>query len=161
MRGALIDDVALAAAVKKGGPIWLGHAAQARSVRPYPHVADIWRMIARTAYVQLRYSPLLLLATVLGMVITWLVPPADALTGEGIAAMLRTGGVGDAVGCLSSDAGALRPKPAVGAVPAARRRVLHGRDHCRRRQSLHWSRGRLEKPHLPGKRRMSSNDGIA
>ena len=62
MSGALIDDVALAAAVKRGGRIWLGHAALARSVRPYPRVPDIWRMVARTAYVQLRFSPLLLLA---------------------------------------------------------------------------------------------------
>jgi hopene-associated glycosyltransferase HpnB len=81
--GALIDDVALAAAVKKGGRIWLGHAGLARSVRPYPSVADIWRMIARTAFVQLRCSVLLLLATIVGMVLTWLVPPAAALFGHG------------------------------------------------------------------------------
>jgi hopene-associated glycosyltransferase HpnB len=84
VRGALIDDVALAVAVKKGGPIWLGHATGARSVRPYPAVADIWRMITRTAYVQLRYSPLLLVATVLGMVVTWVAPPLAAITGGGI-----------------------------------------------------------------------------
>ena len=83
VRGALIDDVALAAAVKRGGRIWLGHAALARSVRPYPGVADIWRMVARTAYVQLRFSPLLLLATTFGMALTWLVPPGAALLGEG------------------------------------------------------------------------------
>jgi len=83
VRGALIDDVALAAAVKKGGPIWLGHAALARSVRPYPSVADVWRMIARTAFVQLRYSVLLLLATTLGMALTSLVPPMATLFGHG------------------------------------------------------------------------------
>ncbi len=85
VRGALIDDVALAVAVKRGGPIWLGHATEARSVRPYPSVADVWQMITRTAYVQLRYSPLLLVATVLGMIITWVVPPLAAITGGGIA----------------------------------------------------------------------------
>jgi hopene-associated glycosyltransferase HpnB len=85
VRGALIDDVALAAAVKKGGRIWLGHADLARSVRAYPAVADIWRMIARTAFVQLRWSLLLLIATVLAMVLTWLVPPALALFGHGAA----------------------------------------------------------------------------
>ena len=42
-------------------------------------------MITRTAYVQLRYSPLLLVATVLGMVVTWLVPPVAALTAHGLA----------------------------------------------------------------------------
>jgi hopene-associated glycosyltransferase HpnB len=85
IRGALIDDVALAAAVKKGGRIWLGHADLARSVRPYPGVADIWRMVTRTAYVQLRYSPLLLAATTVAMAVTWLVPPAAALFGHGYA----------------------------------------------------------------------------
>jgi hopene-associated glycosyltransferase HpnB len=83
VRGALIDDVALAAAVKKGGRIWLGHADLARSVRPYPRVTDIWQMIARTAFVQLRYSVLLLVATTLGMALIWLVPPAAALFGHG------------------------------------------------------------------------------
>jgi hopene-associated glycosyltransferase HpnB len=83
VRGALIDDVALAAAVKKGGRIWLGHAELARSVRPYPAVADIWRMIARTAFVQLRYSVLLLVATTLGMALVWLVPPVAAVFGHG------------------------------------------------------------------------------
>lgn len=85
VRGALIDDVALATAVKAGGPIWLGHSALARSVRPYPGFADIWRMVARTAYVQLRFSPLLLVGTTLGMALTWLLPPALALFGTGLA----------------------------------------------------------------------------
>jgi len=85
VRAALIDDVALAAAVKKGGRIWLGHARLARSIRPYPRVGDIWRMVARTAYVQLRYSPLLLLATILAMTLTWIVPPAASLFGSGAA----------------------------------------------------------------------------
>ncbi len=85
MRGALIDDVALAHAVKRGGRIWLGHSDLARSVRPYPDFAAIWRMVARTAYVQLRYSPLLLVATVLGMALTFVVPPAAALFGHGLA----------------------------------------------------------------------------
>ena len=49
LRGALIDDVALAAAIKPGGPIYLGHSALARSVRPYPGAPDIWRMVTRTA----------------------------------------------------------------------------------------------------------------
>jgi hopene-associated glycosyltransferase HpnB len=82
VRGALIDDVALAAAVKTGGRIWLGHSVLARSMRPYPGIADIWRMIARTAYVQLRFSPLLLLGTTLAMTLIWLVPPAAVLFGH-------------------------------------------------------------------------------
>ena len=85
VRGALIDDVALAAAVKRGGRIWLGHSQLARSVRAYPSAADIWRMVSRTAYVQLRFSPLLLVGTTLAMTLTFLLPPFAALLGHGAA----------------------------------------------------------------------------
>jgi hopene-associated glycosyltransferase HpnB len=83
VRGALIDDVALAASVKKGGRIWLGHSDLARSVRPYDSVADVWQMIARTAFVQLRYSWMLLILTTVGMALTWLLPPALTVFGHG------------------------------------------------------------------------------
>lgn len=89
IRGALIDDVALARAVKPGGPVWLGHSRLARSIRPYPAFADIWRMVARSAYVQLRHSPLLLLLTTLGLGLVFLVPPVAALLAPG---MGRAGG---------------------------------------------------------------------
>jgi hopene-associated glycosyltransferase HpnB len=82
--GALIDDVSLAKAVKAGGPIWLGHSMLARSVRPYPGAGDIWRMVARTAFVQLRRSWLLLAATVFAMAVIWLAPPALALFAHGV-----------------------------------------------------------------------------
>ena len=85
VRGALIDDVALAAAVKRGGRIWLGHSGLARSIRSYPAAADVWRMVSRSAYVQLRFSPLLLLGTVAAMAVTFLVPPLVALFGHGMA----------------------------------------------------------------------------
>jgi hopene-associated glycosyltransferase HpnB len=94
VRGALIDDVALADAVKRGGRIWLGHSALARSIRPYPAIADIWRMVTRTAYVQLRFSPIILLATTMGMVLTWLVPPFAALFGSGLRFWLGLAGWG-------------------------------------------------------------------
>lgn len=84
VRGRLIDDVALAAAVKSGGSIWLGHGTLARSLRPYPGFADIWEMVARTAYVQLRFSPVLLMGTLIAMALIWLVPPAGALFGRGV-----------------------------------------------------------------------------
>ena len=83
MRDALIDDVTLATRVKAQGRIWLGHSQLAASIRPYPEAADVWRMVARTAYVQLRTSPWLLAATVAGMVLVWLVPPAAAIWGHG------------------------------------------------------------------------------
>ncbi len=79
IRGALIDDVALARAVKRGGRIWIGHSALARSVRLYPQFSDIWRMVTRSAYVQLRYSPLLLTLTTLGMFLLFVTPPYATL----------------------------------------------------------------------------------
>ena len=86
VRGALIDDVALGRAVKhSGGRIWLGHTTRARSIRLYPDFADIWAMVARTAYVQLGFSPVKLLGTVLGMLLVWLLPPAAAIFGHGLA----------------------------------------------------------------------------
>jgi len=75
IKGALIDDVALAREVKKFGPIYLGHSGLATSIRPYPQAADIWNMIARTAFTQLNYSGLLLAVTVLGLTLVWFVPP--------------------------------------------------------------------------------------
>ena len=85
IRGALIDDVALAVAVKRsGGRIWLGHARHARSVRPYPDAIDVWRMVARTAYVQLRFSPALLLLTVAAMATVWFVPILTATFAHGL-----------------------------------------------------------------------------
>jgi hopene-associated glycosyltransferase HpnB len=80
IRGALIDDVALATVVKRGGgKTWIGHSTLAHSIRPYPHFADIWRMIARSAYVQLRRSPALLVLAVLGLALVFLVPPLATL----------------------------------------------------------------------------------
>ncbi|MDH6128184.1 hopene-associated glycosyltransferase HpnB [Kitasatospora sp. GP82] len=82
IRGAVIDDVSLARAVKStGGRIWLGLADQVDSVRPYPRLAQLWRMVSRSAYAQLRHSPPLLLGTVLGLGLVYLVPPASALAG--------------------------------------------------------------------------------
>ena len=86
LRGALIDDVTLAVRVKRsGGAIWLGHSMLARSIRPYPGAADVWRMVARTAYVQLRFSPLLLAGTVAGMVLVWIAPLWTLAAGRGAA----------------------------------------------------------------------------
>ncbi len=88
LRHALIDDVTLAQRVKRsGGAIWLGHSVLARSIRPYPHAGDVWRMVARTAYVQLRFSPLLLAGTVLAMLLVWLVPVLALLFAGGAASL--------------------------------------------------------------------------
>ncbi|MFF4175880.1 glycosyltransferase [Streptomyces sp. NPDC001750] len=91
IRQAVIDDVSLARAVRRGGGrIWLGLAERVDSVRPYPRLADLWRMVARSAYTQLRHSPVLLLGTVLGLALVYLAPPvalvAGLLSGDPVAA---------------------------------------------------------------------------
>ena len=84
IRHALIDDVTLARAVKRLGGIYLGHSGLAVSIRPYPRFADIWNMIARTAFTQLRYSSTWLMATVAGMLLVWWVPPWQAVFGHDV-----------------------------------------------------------------------------
>lgn len=90
LRQALIDDCALAQAVKSTsfreqpdakGRIWLGLSPLTRSLRPYPSLASIWEMVARTAFTQLNYSPLLLLGTLVGMSLIYAVPPAGVIFG--------------------------------------------------------------------------------
>jgi hopene-associated glycosyltransferase HpnB len=81
IRDALIDDCALAQLMKTQGPIWLGLTERVISLRSYPRFADIRRMVARSAYAQLRYSPLLLAATVAGMTVTYLAAPLLSLVG--------------------------------------------------------------------------------
>jgi len=88
IRHALIDDVTLAKAVKtagrqRGNGIYLGHSGLATSVRPYPHWQDLWQMISRTAFTQLRYSAALLLLTLVGLALVWLLPPYALLFGSG------------------------------------------------------------------------------
>jgi len=88
IRTALIDDCAMGALMKRQGPIWLGLTDRSLSIRPYPHFADVGAMIARSAYEQLGYRPLLLVGTVAGMALVYLVPPMLALAGEGDAQWL-------------------------------------------------------------------------
>lgn len=88
IRGALIDDCSLAAVMKGIGPIWLGLTRRVRSVRCYDTLDDVRRMVARSAYAQLRYSPALLAATTLGMALTFLAAPLLVLFADGAAQIL-------------------------------------------------------------------------
>ncbi|MFZ3468577.1 glycosyltransferase [Streptomyces sp. 4.24] len=82
IRQAVIDDVSLARAVQRtGGRIWLGLAERVDSVRPYTSLADLWRMVSRSAYAQLRHQPALLAGTVAGLALVYLVPPAALFAG--------------------------------------------------------------------------------
>src|SRR5688572_27112188 len=87
IRGALIDDCTLAAALKRQRPpIWLGMTRSVRSLREYATLADFWRMVSRSAFTQLRRSTALLLAATVLMLLTLLAPVAGvaaaAVTGE-------------------------------------------------------------------------------
>lgn len=100
VRTALIDDCALAQAVKfsktdkgilsrltssieqkKQGRIWLGLSRSTRSIRPYPTLSSIWEMVARTAFTQLNYSSFLLFGTLIVMTIIYIVPIISLIVG--------------------------------------------------------------------------------
>ncbi len=77
--GEIIDDCALGRALKAQGPIWLGLTERASSIRPYAGLQEIRRMIARSAYAQLGYSPLALAGTLVGMIVVYVAAPYFAL----------------------------------------------------------------------------------
>ena|ERR1700722_8963829 len=83
MKSALIDDVRLAQLVKKIGPIYLGQSGLASSIRRYAKFGDIWRMISRTAFTQLRYSAAFLSVAIIGLTVLFLVPAWEVLFGHG------------------------------------------------------------------------------
>jgi hopene-associated glycosyltransferase HpnB len=83
LRGAIIDDCALGATMKQEGPIWLGLTESVRSLRAYPALADFRRMVARSAFAELRYSPLRLAGAVAGMAVVYLAPPLLAIFAHG------------------------------------------------------------------------------
>ena len=81
IRKALIDDCALGALMKAQGPIWLGLTHRAVSLRPYQTVAEIGRMVSRSAYAQLDYSAIKLIGVVLGMALVYMAPIAALFCG--------------------------------------------------------------------------------
>jgi hopene-associated glycosyltransferase HpnB len=89
IRSEIIDDCALARHLKKQGPVWLGLTERAVSLRPYPHIGDIRAMVARSAYAQLDYSPVLLAGTTAGMLLLYIVPLAGVVLG-GLSAIFGT-----------------------------------------------------------------------
>jgi hopene-associated glycosyltransferase HpnB len=78
IRHNIIDDCALARLMKSQGPIWLGLTDRAVSLRPYEHLTDIRKMVARSAYAQLGYSPLRLLGTLVGLFVVYIAPVLGA-----------------------------------------------------------------------------------
>ena len=101
IRYELIDDCALARRIKHAAdgslrPIWLGLSAESVSLRPYPALADVWRMVARTAFTELDHSVFKLSGAIFGMFLLYVAPPLLALsqliTGITLAGILGLGG---------------------------------------------------------------------
>jgi hopene-associated glycosyltransferase HpnB len=85
IKGAKIDDVALARLLKRaGGRCWLGFTAGVISRRGYGTIGEVWGMVARSAYTQLRYSRAALAGTVIGLAWLYLLPVASTLAGLAI-----------------------------------------------------------------------------
>ncbi len=106
VKGALIDDVALGTLLKRhGNRTWLGLTTDIRSARPYPSLASLWHMIARSAYVQLRYNPLLLAGTIGGLLLLYAAPPAGAIAALIVTAAGSGAGSGTALAGLAGLAG--------------------------------------------------------
>jgi hypothetical protein len=84
IRSEIIDDCALAHRLKGQGPIWLGLTRRVTSLRSYGGFLKIGRMISRSAYAQLGYSPIVLAGAVVAMVLVYVASPMLALLGEGL-----------------------------------------------------------------------------
>lgn len=82
IRDAVIDDVALAKACKKaGGRLWLGYHPGVQSTRSYHSLGAIWNMVARSAYTQLGYNPVLLAVCVVALFVVFVWPALALLVG--------------------------------------------------------------------------------
>jgi hopene-associated glycosyltransferase HpnB len=85
VRSALIDDCALGALMKEQGPIWLGLTESVDSLRAYSTFAEFRRMVSRSAFAELRYSPLRLAGAIGGMALVYVVPLLFAIFARGAA----------------------------------------------------------------------------
>lgn len=117
IRSALIDDVALAAAVKRsGGGTWLGLDGEIVSIRPYRGLGELWRMVARSAFVQLRFRWDLLLVVLAGLLLVVVAPPLHVVAAATVLAwngVSRSGVLVLVLGALSWSLEALALRPAV------------------------------------------------
>lgn len=91
IRGAVIDDCALALKVKQtGARTWIGQSRQIISIRPYERLSEIWNMIARSAFTQLGNSPMILAICTLGLMLLFLIPVAGLFLPNQTAQLLST-----------------------------------------------------------------------
>jgi hopene-associated glycosyltransferase HpnB len=82
IKSAIIDDCALGRLMKSQGPTWIGLTNRAFSIRPYANMGEIRRMVARSAYAQLEYSPLILTGTLVGLCLMFVFPPLATIFGD-------------------------------------------------------------------------------
>ncbi|MBK8959912.1 MAG: glycosyltransferase [Proteobacteria bacterium] len=83
LREAIIDDCTLAQRIKRnGGRTWLGLSRDVRAIRPYETLANIWNMVARTAFTQLRYSNVLLVICTLMLGLSFIAPLIGLVSGN-------------------------------------------------------------------------------
>lgn len=75
LKDAVIDDCTLGKLVKQSGrTIWLGFGERSFSLRGYDHLSEFWQMVQRSAYTQLRFSPVLLSIAVIGIIVSHILP---------------------------------------------------------------------------------------
>ena len=83
LRGAIIDDCTLAKRIKRnGGHTWLGLSREVRAIRPYETLGNIWNMVARTAFTQLRYSNVLLAVCTAMLGLSFIAPLLGLISGQ-------------------------------------------------------------------------------
>lgn len=103
IRSEIIDDCALAKAIKRsGGRVWLGLADASSSLRPYESARELRKMIERTAFNQLKHSTLLLMGTVVGLLLTFVLPVALLLSRSPAATVLAIAAIALMVGSYLS-----------------------------------------------------------
>lgn len=81
IKNQVIDDCALAQLIKPHGSIWVGLTQEVISHRPYASLKEIWNMVIRTAFNQLHHSACLLALSCIGMILTYVIPPAVFVVG--------------------------------------------------------------------------------
>ena len=174
IQGARIDDVALGRLLKRPparARCWLGFTTEVRSRRPYPQLAGLWDMVARSAYTQLRYSPGLLVGTIAGLLWLYALPPVAAVAGL---AGLAAGGGGPAAWCAAAGLAAwalmaisylpvlrlYRLPSCARPGPARCRGAVRQHDRRLRTAAPRWAGRRMEGPHGTGPRppRLSTRD---
>ncbi|MCZ6665649.1 MAG: glycosyltransferase [Gammaproteobacteria bacterium] len=85
LHGAIIDDCTLARLIKRaGGRTWIGLSRDVRAVRPYASLENIWNMVARSAFTQLRYSTLWLVLCSVLLIVSFVVPVLALASGSGM-----------------------------------------------------------------------------